>query len=612
MAGVKLSKKDFFKCLCKAFVRGFKRHIYFLKLYFKHSNPKILKHALATVVIMVILIGMAVPVSFAADDNFIQESSVQPPVTMADDGDTPVEELSVDEMYINDTVNYIGNDGYPYAKKSSEGVTFAVQVSSSISDATYQWQYSDDKEQWTNLKNGTEQVFENPSPTSGRWYRCLVNGEESKAVQVIGMFKCANESETDSLGRTWTSPHMPWYISNGYIAYGLSADGTSFDVAGLYEKAGKEYMIQTSYSSGWKMVTSNSDAPATDYEAAKLDDVLVSFSESNPYEIYIDADLAEGQTAFSFGCDTMLGNDVTSRAHADFAALEVNKKSDNTIDNITMVGAGSSSQAAGSNPGFVITPITCDDFEFWLGHYNERQFFSFNEGTGNITVNGEYIDNICTESLGIDAGMTMSWFNVPAGETISFMFSVGDAASIGVTTNSGNINYIGELIEGLKQDAVYKINVDGEDKTFIVRTNALGHITFKAVDNYGNRYDFAGKTLTITRLDNADEVINVKISPRPTAIQDIPDSDEVVSIGENSVTLSLPLGGLQLFAQEYRIYDEDGNEIEGFGWKRPLGDGTISFDGLESDTIYTIKARVFATSNSPVSLPSEGYRFRTN
>ena len=624
MAGVKKKKKMFFQCFFKAMGKNLKRNIDKFDSFFKFTchNKKIIKHTVGTLAITVIIIGMALPNTYAADaKGAYQTSDVQPAVALTNDAlEAELSDFAVYGMYINEdqdsveepVISDIGNNGYPYAKKATEGVTLAIKLSEAVETATFQWQYSDDKSQWQSIEGATKQIFENASPKDGRWYRCIVNGSESMAVQVVGQFKCEGKSETDSQGRIWTNPIMPWYISNGSVAYGINSEGTAFDVVGLYNKSGKDYMLQTSYNKGWTMVTSSSDAPANDYEVARLDDFIVGFDASDDYELYIDVDLAEGYTAFSFGCDTMLGNDATSKAHSDFAALEVNKKADNTIENIAMVGARSSSQAAGSNPGFVITPITCDELEFWLGPYNERKYFNFNSGTGNITVDGEYFEGICTESQGIDSGMTMSWFNVPEDESIRFMFSVGSASSIGVTTNSGTINYTGELIEGLRQNTDYLISVEGTEGTYAVRSNALGHITFSGVDTNGSYFDFAGKNIHIVKDDGESAEINISINSRPYNVQEIPDSDEVVSIGDTTIDITVSLGSLQLFAQEYRICDEFGKEIEGFGWTRISGDGRMSFTGLKADSVYTIIARVYATENTPASIERLVYKFKTN
>lgn len=621
----KIDKIDLIKCFIKALIKSARRAIRQSNLRYLFPYRKIIKHAFGTLVIMAVIISMALPNSLAADIDETTAAGTNALAVMSEEEalEASIREFTVYGMYLKDEetesqaveatlpVGDIGNNGYPYAKKAEEGVTLSIKLNDGVAEPTYQWQYSDDKTQWSDIEGATDQTFANTSPKDGRWYRCVVNGQESQPVQVVGQFKCESASEKDSQGRIWTNPLMKWYVSNGTVAYGINAAGTVFDVVGLYSKSGNTYMIQTAYSDGWKMVTSASDAPAVDYTAAQLDDLICSFNETNPYEIYLNADLAAGQAAFAFGCDTMLGNDSTSRAHSDFAALEVNKNQDNTVANIAMVGAGSSSQAVGSNPAFMITPVTTEELEFWLGQYDKRKYFSFNSGTGNITVDGEYIDNITTKTQGIDAGMTMSWFNVADGGVVSFKFAVGDAESIGVATNGGNLNYIAELIEGLKQDTDYTVTIEGDETAYSVKSNALGHITLTGVDTNGNSFDFTGKTIYITKNGSESEKITVNVNSRPYNVQEIPDSDEVVSVGDTSINISISLGSLQMFAQEYRICDENGKELEGFGWTRVSGDGSLSFTGLQSGTTYIVKARIYATETTPASVGHVVYKFTT-
>ena len=63
--------------------------------------------------------------------------------------------------------------------------------------------------------------------------------------------------------------------------------------------------------------------------------------------------------------------------------------------------------------------------------------------------------------------------------------------------------------------------------------------------------------------------------------------------------------------QQYCIFDENGNEIQGQTWVGPDANGQVVFNGLTKDTTYTIKARIKATSNAPASYPSTGIKATT-
>ena len=62
-------------------------------------------------------------------------------------------ELDVSEQALwgnNDAAEDIGNNGFPYGRVTEEGVQFTIKLAEGVGSATYQWQYSDDKENWQN------------------------------------------------------------------------------------------------------------------------------------------------------------------------------------------------------------------------------------------------------------------------------------------------------------------------------------------------------------------------------------------------------------------------------------------------------------------------------
>ncbi|MBR4707695.1 MAG: hypothetical protein IKP29_06540, partial [Pseudobutyrivibrio sp.] len=94
------------------------------------------------------------------------------------------------------------NDGYPYGKNMGSTPTLSIRVTNQ--DAKYQWQYSANKTSWTDIDGATSQDY-SFTPTSGTWYRCKVNGAESKAVQMV---------KPGQDGRSWTKTksNLSWYV----------------------------------------------------------------------------------------------------------------------------------------------------------------------------------------------------------------------------------------------------------------------------------------------------------------------------------------------------------------------------------------------------------------
>ncbi len=505
------------------------------------------------------------------------------------------------------------NDGYPYGKNMGSTPTLSIRVTNA--NAVYQWQSSTNKTSWTDISDATSQDY-TFTPTSGTWYRCKVNGAESKAVQMV---------KPNQDGRTWTEPMYgaSWYISNGTMAYSIV--GNRFDVTGLYIKNGTHYMLQTTYGgNGWDFVTSENGTPTPsryDFQT-HLDDFSVAFSDSDNYAVIFTADLQAGQKAFSFGCDTKLGNNTTSNLLADEAALEGNLNSDNTLKQIAMIGARSSENAKDDDPAFVIAPITKSGLKFWLGYYYERQHFGFAGGSDSIVVDGQTIPNIRLKCNGIDSGMTMSWSNVPDGGKVSFQFAVGDVASTGAV--EGNVNYFLERIEGLTPGVVYTITETGTNNTYTKTADANGCIDFTGKDNNNKTYDFIGKTLNFSAVvEGVNLSTTMAVAGRPVATEadtkgtaDNSDAKKPAEVGKDavvsstdSVTLNISVGDAVRMAQEYRIYDKDGNPKS--DWISPNTNGTVIFNGLTKESDYTIKARIPAKQNVPASIPTAGVPVKT-
>ena len=175
------------------------------------------------------------------------------------------------------TVTFL-NSGYPYGRDmSSSTITLVIQTEESA--GSYQWQAADSKNgSFENIEGASESTH-TFAPTSGKWYRCEVNGTASKAVMAVYPGRD---------GRTWTKPYSSWYISNGAMAY--MANGKSFDAVGLYTKNGTDYMLCTSYGKKWDLFSSASANPrAGDQAKASLDALKVAFDPSDDYNIFFEA-----------------------------------------------------------------------------------------------------------------------------------------------------------------------------------------------------------------------------------------------------------------------------------------------------------------------------------
>ncbi len=370
---------------------------------------------------------------------------------------------------------------------------------------------------------------------------------------------------------------------------------------------------------------------------AVLDKVLFSFSDDDDYFLSITADLAEGQRAFSFGCDTMLGTGTTS-SYADNAALEAQTNPDHTLKLVAMIGAASQELADPSDPAFVISPITPSPL-FWLGYWSSRQPFAFNESydgdsyiPGPVKATGSDVRTAVTKVHRTDSGMTMSWLNLPSGGQVTFVFSVGDVESTGAV--SAGVNYDDERIEGLEPNEEYEITIldartgnpvtPEEVYTILARpvpgSANGGYISLEGTDTDGGHYDLTGKMISIAKKNSVDTPYEEVIGARPDSVgieTTDPNGDTAerpidirlseAKILSRSITVVIDLrdpDADKKMAQQYRIVDEDGNPLGGTvsNWKT-LTDGKVTFEGLEPDTTYLIQARIPANSGAPGSIP---------
>lgn len=497
------------------------------------------------------------------------------------------------------------NNGYPYGKEMS-GDTVKLVIETEETADSYQWQSADSKDgEYTDInwaKNSTYTI----RPTSGTWYRCVVDGVPSKAVQLIKPGK-----DTDI---TWTRPHYDrdyfWYISNGTMAYWTYS--YRFDVAGLYTKDGKNYMLSTNYSNNdeWSMYSTSKQYPNSGNGSLTnsdnpLEALRISFDD-NDYEVIFEVDLKDGDRAFSFSGDAQIGNSSTSGDYADYAALNATLKN-NKLQKIAMIGAANVNQASDDDPAFVITPIT-ENSIFWIGHRSSRKTFSYNTmenaETGYKTqlINGQ---NVVTSVEGKDTGLTMSWYNLESGGSVKFKFSVGTVKATGAV--SAKVDYPNEKITGLEASKSYVVTADGEQYT--LTTDAKGGMALAGTDDNGKPYDFFGKAISFAKVDTPDALTNIDVSARPVspskpsnledASVNTPEAAqraEIKGMTENSVTIS-PADG-----QQY-AYSSDGNSWITLTGSDKDENGCYKVAGL-SDKVY-IKTRKNATDDAAASEWSE-------
>lgn len=497
------------------------------------------------------------------------------------------------------TVTFL-NSGYPYGKDmDNSSITLVIEVDGSAS--SYQWQVAESKNgTFRNIDDATAGAY-TFTPTSGYWYRCVVNGTASEAVMAV---------KPGEDGRLWTKPYnypYNWYIGNGTMAY--MANGTKFDVTGLYTKNGTNYMLQTSYSACWDLYSSDSATP--DPEAvgssyatsASLDALRVSFDARDDYAVIFEADLADGQQAFSFGCDTQLGDGSTSGDYYDRAALNAMVKN-GELQQIAMIGAATVEGAADEDPAFVIAPIGPVS-RFWIGRYSSRQTYAYNTSGGTST---EMIDgqSVVTLLEGVDSGMTMSWMNIPSGGSVKFQFSVGDVAHTGAV--SGKVNYEKETLTGLEPSVTYIIsytNEEGSKETYTVKADVNGEIPLSGTDDDGSSYDFTGKMLTIAKQGSEDAPAEIEIAPRPETPN---NPSDLVEGDDTTPTVDANIEIAELTTTSVTISPKEGQQYaystDGSNWTTVSGtdgNGNYVIAGLPEGSKVQIRTRVAATSEKPAS-----------
>ena len=467
------------------------------------------------------------------------------------------------------------NEGYAYGRDiSTSSVTLAVDVNADDEVGSYQWQYAGEKnaaeDQWQDISDKIisedhSNKFEIKSTNlkDGYWYRCVVNGQtKTIPVQLVK----ANGSTMTNVTRPYT--YGQWYVSNGYVAY-TSLNG-KFDVLGKYEKNGTYYWLQTSYYGGWQMYTSASEAPETssyysNYNCS-LDKLRVAFDSNDEFNMKFDALLANGQKSFAFGCDTMLGNWITSGSYSDYASLKSIKENDQ-IKQIQMVGAYSVDTAKATDTSFVLKYV--DGFApsyYWLGRYYNRQ----------VWTNGTLEDVIST-----DSGMTSSWCNVADGN-VKFEFHVGSVADAGAQIT---------ICATSEKDSITIKNPGSNCKYALYQVvNGKEELVSDWQKLSGASYTYPElepNTKYIIKADKDGEIVTSEIYTKIDTSTGANSSVSGGKIKSGSTSSSITFTNLKNEYQ-YALTDSRGNVVKTY---TSPNENEITFSGLKAGTTYYLIAR---------------------
>ena len=213
------------------------------------------------------------------------------------------------------------------------------------------------------------------------------------------------------------------------------------------------------------------------------------------------------------------------------------------------------------------------------------------------------------------------------GDTAYNSYVFIEAGSLSFEAPNSQVNYEEEVLKGLDAGDEYEVTCDGEKYVFTASSD--GTIPLSGTDKNGKSYNFIGKTVSIIKKGTGDtedsEAQEVEISDRPEAVEantngsDMEEdvvkpadvgADAIVT-SETRITLNIDTNDAEKMGQQYRIYDDKGQEMEGYGWVSPNAAGEVVFSGLTNHTKYTVRARKKATSSAPASLPSKGITVTT-
>ncbi len=198
------------------------------------------------------------------------------------------------------------NESYPYGKNmSASSATLVTEIKEGTAN-TVQWYYSTEENGTYQEVAGATSLTYTFSPKVGDkyWYKCRVNGTDTKAVQLV---------KASRYGSADIKPlrcYDMWYVTNGKVAYTVWPGNTQFDVIGIYEKDGKTNWINTSFNSCWG--TNN----------VRLSAFRFAFDTANDHKINMEAKLADDVTSFGVGADVMLA-DYSITNYSDYVNSQI-------------------------------------------------------------------------------------------------------------------------------------------------------------------------------------------------------------------------------------------------------------------------------------------------
>ena len=394
------------------------------------------------------------------------------------------------------------NGGYPSGIElgsNSFKLKMPIRINSNAQEkgaVSYQWETSDKNidSSFTPIMYANSQEYgASGSSAVGKWYRCLINGKPSNAVQVI--------TRNSDVSRDWVGVNTDsdqCYVTNGTMAYTLNSVTTSagrvvqtFDVIGDFED---DMLATTASGEGWKVLSGDQANPAsTSFGAgAVLKELYFRFNENDPSLLYGTANLLDGYRSFAFGEDTVIG-DNTVATYAKKGTLYANKNS-GTIDCVSYLAVDSINTAATKMknrsdairlPAYAVVPITTTGMKVWMGIQNPSHPLAYASSEYNLLENKS-------------ASLGMSWVNVPVGSSVEFAFSVDslwDVYSLEKHNRASNSSYY--------KPSELKTNVKG------VSLNNEGKAKLQTyAETVGTPYDDVVVNMNFTSAELSDSIID--------------------------------------------------------------------------------------------------------